>query len=149
MLRHKEMLIAIMIPIEYLWYIIGAIAVPVFIKIYLKSLKRNREDKERVAMRRKRFEGMMKSPSKASGKSATLKRSKTPAPVPQTATERIAKDRATDRAPVEAAAKEHWLLNAKKLPTKKEQPRPTSPPAGHWLENVKPKRKHWLYYLKR
>ena len=58
-----------MIPIEYLWYIIGAVAVPVFIKIYLRSLNRNREDKARVARRRKRFEGMMKSASKAPGKS--------------------------------------------------------------------------------
>lgn len=50
-----------MIPIEYLWYIIGAFSVPVFIWIYLKALKRNRADKARVAMRRKRFERTMKS----------------------------------------------------------------------------------------
>ena len=34
-----------MIPLEYLWYIIGAVRVHVSIKIYLRALKRNREVK--------------------------------------------------------------------------------------------------------
>ncbi len=75
-----------MIPIEYLWYTIGAFSVPVFILIYLKALKRNREDKVRVAMRRKRFERTMKSPLEC--KSNTGK-------IP--ATERIAEEQPTDR----------------------------------------------------
>lgn len=122
-----------MIPIEYLWYIIGAVVVPVFIKIYLRSLNRNRKDKARVARRRKRFERMMKSASKAPGKSTSLKRAQ-------------AKDQPADRAPAENPTEDHWLRGVK-LPTKKEHSRPVSPATEHWLEHLRPK--HWLHNLKR
>ena len=101
-----------MIPIEYLWYIIGAVAMPVFILIYLKALKRNRADKERVAMRRERFERTMK--SKPMRKSNT---GKLPSP------------------------DEHWLRRVK-LPVKNGE-------SAHWLETLKPKRKHRLDNLRR
>ena len=113
-----------MIPIEYLWYIIGAFSVPVFIWIYLKALKRNRADKARVAMRRKRFERTMKSPHVR--KSNTGK-------VPASTGSK-------------SSAEGHWLSGVK-LPTKREQTPTTG--TGHWLEHVKPKRKHWLDNLRR
>lgn len=98
-----------MIPIEYLWYIIGAISVPVFIMLFLKALKRNRQDKDRVAMRRKRFDRMMKTSAQApetseSGNRVNSEASRksrkqakyAPAPMPHTATERIERVRPTD-----------------------------------------------------
>ena len=117
-----------MIPIEYLWYIIGAISVPVFIWIYLKALRRNREDKARVAMRRKRFERTMKSP-----------------PV-----------RKANTGKVPTTADEHWLSGVQ-LPPKREHPASERiasavedpETTGHWLDNLKPKRKHWLDNLRR
>jgi len=123
-----------MIPIEYLWYIIGAVSVPVFIMLFLKALRRNREDKARVALRRKRFERQMKSPAKPPAKNETLKRA---AP---TAIE-IPRDNPSG----EAGADEHWLSGVK-LPTKRDE----SETSGHWLETIKPKRnRHWLEYLRR
>ena len=109
-----------MIPIEHLWYIIGAISVPVFIILFLKALRRNREDKARVAMRRKRFERTMKSVQKSNT-------GKVPASIGS-----------------KSSAEGHWLRGVK-VPTKREQPEN----AVHWLEHVKPKHKHWLDNLRR
>ena len=89
-----------MIPIEYLWYIIGAVSVPVFILIYLKALKRNRADKARVALRRKRFERTMKSPP--------------------------ARKSNTGRLP---STDDHWLRRIKTMEVKPVQPRVTIPKA--------------------
>jgi len=140
-----------MIPIEYLWYIIGAVSVPVFIKIYLKALKRNREDKARVVMRRKRFDRIMKSPAQTPSKSESRNRTKSPVPMPQPASERIAsavENPASERIkptvkPVEHPTEGHWLRGVK-LPPKREK-------SKHWLENIKSKRSssHWLEYLRR
>ncbi len=110
-----------MIPIEYLWYIIGVVSVPTFILIYLKALKRNREDKARAALRRRRFERTMKSP--------TVRKQNT-GKVPA-AVENTSKDN-------------HWLSGVK-LPPKRDE----SETSGHWLEHVKPKHKHWLDNLRR
>ena len=118
-----------MIPIEYLWYIIGAFSVPVFILIYLKALKRNRADKARVAMRRKRFERTMKSPPVRKSNTGELP-----------ASERVGS--AAENPPPGG----HWLRGVK-VPPKQEQTPTTS--TGHWLEQVKPKRKHWLDNLRR
>lgn len=118
-----------MIPIEYLWYIIGAVSVPVFIWFTAKALRRNREDKARVAMRRKRFERTMKSSNRVNSE---FRFGKSP-PV-----------RKTNTGEVPTTADEHWL-NGVKLPPKRERSETT----GHWLEHVKPKRKHWLDNLRR
>lgn len=118
-----------MIPIEYLWYIIGAFSVPVFIWIYLKALKRNRADKARVALRRKRFERTMKSPHV---------RKQNTGKVP--ASERIV-------SAVETPLPDNHWLSGVKLPQKREQTPTTN--TGHWLEHVKPRRKHWLDNLRR
>ena len=125
-----------MIPIEYLWYIIGGISVPVFIWIYLKALKRNRADKARVAMRRKRFERTMKS-----GKRIKSNTGKVPA------SERIVSAVENPASTgSKSSAEGHWL-RAVKLPPERGQTPTTS--TGHWLEHVKPKRKHWLDNLRR
>ena len=107
-----------MIPIEYLWYIIGAISVPSFILIYLKALKRNRADKAHVAMRRKRFERTMKSP-----------------PVRTQNTGKV----------LSAASNGHWLRGVK-VPTKREQPETAvhwlehvKTKRKHWLDNLRRK----------
>ena len=145
-----------MIPIEYLWYIIGAISVPVFIFIYLKALKRNRADKARVAMRRKRFErtighGQKPNTGKLPATERILNRK-----VENPASERIAsaeinhavENPAADRKEstvksVEDLSEEHWLRRVK-APAKRE----SSP--THWLDYLKPKRsRHWLDNLRR
>ena len=128
-----------MIPIEYLWYIIGAVSVPAFIMIYLKALRRNSEDKARVALRRKRFERTMKSPHVRKSNTEKLP-----------ASERVVS--AVDNPPPGG----HWLSGVK-LPTKREQPASERiasavedpETTGHWLAHVKPKRKHWLDNLRR
>lgn len=158
-----------MIPIEYLWYIIGVVSVPVFILIYLKALKRNRADKARVAMRRKRFDRMMKSrePNKSSNRvnikskgGESLKRAKSPVLISQPANERIA-------SVAESPASE-WIAKAvgnsasdriESSEVNNERDSKScavvnSPTDEHWLSEVKlpTKResspKHWLECLK-
>lgn len=127
-----------MIPIESLWYIIGAVSVPVFITIYLKALKRNRADKAQVSMRRRRFERLMK--LRASSKS--VKQTKSPAPNSREATEIDRVDSECDTVPEKNSAGEHWLSRVK-MPVKREE-------SGHWLETIKPKRsRHWLENLRK
>ncbi len=137
MLRHKGVVIATMIPIEYLWYIIGAVSVPVFILIYLKTLKRNRADKERVALRRRRFERQMQSSKRSEGDRSPIEtpvRRKSP-PIRKSNAQ---KAQTTDS---------HWLSGVK-LSDKKGKTETTD--TGHWLEYVKPKRqRHWLENLRR